>query len=461
VPGSLVGDDLSDPLERHVQPTAERATWLRSDRFLARSVAQPIERFLHVEASGGLLLVAAAVVALVWANSPWSASYEALWTTELTIDLGGHAITEDLRHWVNDGLMTLFFFVIGLEIKQELVAGQLASPRRAAIPAAGALGGMIVPALLYLALNIGGAGSAGWGIPMATDVAFALGVLALLGSRAPAELKVLLLGLAIVDDIGAIVVIAAFYSDGIDPQWLGAAVVLLAVIAGLRQARVRYLPIYVALGSATWLATFESGVHATIAGVALGLLAPARPFLPEVDADRVAGELSSDEHVTAGEVRQIAFRLRESVPTTERLQGHLHPWTSYLIVPVFALANAGVVLSNESIRSAASSPVTLGVVLGLVVGKLVGVAGAIALAVRFGVGQLPAGITNRHIVGMAAIAGIGFTVSIFVAGLAFSDPQLTDEAKIGVLAASVVAAAVGSAILVTRAQGREAAGDGT
>jgi len=438
---------------------SERAPWLRSDRFLARSVARPVQRFLHIEASGGLLLVAAAVAALVWANSPWSAGYHQLWATELTVDLGGHAITEDLRHWINDGLMTLFFFVIGLEIKQELTNGQLTTRRDAAIPAAGAIGGMVVPAALYLALNVGGDGAAGWGIPMATDVAFALGVLALLGPRVPAELKVLLLGLAIVDDVGAIIVIAAFYSDGIDPQWAVAAAVGLAGIVVLRRAGIRYMPVYVVLGAGIWLATFESGIHATLAGVALGLLTPARAYLPEVDADRIADELSADLAVTAGEVRDISFRVRESIPVTERLQDLLHPWTSYLIVPMFALANAGVTVSADSLRDAATSPVALGVAVGLVVGKLVGVAGAIALAVRFGVGRLPESITTRHVVGMAAVAGIGFTVSIFVAGLAFTDPALADQATIGVLAATVLAATCGSAILLRSPRPESADGD--
>jgi NhaA family Na+:H+ antiporter len=379
----------------------------------------------------------------VWANSPWSASYRDLWTTELTIDLGGHAITEDLRHWINDGLMTLFFFVIGLEIKEELTNGQLARPRDAVIPAAGALGGMIAPALLFLAVNLGGDGAAGWGIPMATDVAFALGVLALLGNRIPPELKVLLLGLAIVDDIGAIIVIAAFYSDGLQAEWLAAAAAGLVVVAVLRRARVRYLPVYAALGVGIWLATFESGVHATIAGVALGLLAPARPFLPAPDADRIADELSADQAVTATEIRDISFRLRESIPVTERLQNLLHPWTSYVIVPLFALANAGVAITTDGLRDAATSPVTLGVTTGLVLGKLVGV------AVRFGVGRLPEGVTSRHITGMAAIAGIGFTVSLFVTGLAFDDPNLAEQATLGVLAASLLAATIGATILVT------------
>jgi Na+:H+ antiporter, NhaA family len=431
----------------------DRATWLDSDRFLARSVARPVTRFLHIEASGGLLLVAAALIALVWANSPWAASYRDLWGTELTIDLGGHAITEDLRHWINDGLMALFFFVIGLEIKDQLISGQLARPRDAIVPAAGALGGMVVPAGLYLVFNLDGAGAGGWGIPMATDVAFAVGVLAVLGDRVPAELKVLLLGLAIVDDIGAIVVIAAFYSDGIHARWLAAAVAGLVLVAVLRRVRVRYLPVYAVIGAGIWFATFESGVHATIAGVALGLLAPGRALLPEIDADRIADELSTDHAVTAADVRNISFRLRESIPVTERLQNFLHPWTSYVIVPLFALANAGVELSADGLADAATSTVTLGVAVGLVAGKLVGVAGAIALTVRFGVGRLPDGVTTRHVVGMAAIAGIGFTVSLFVTGLAFDDPDLADQATIGVLAASLLAATVGSAILVRTTPG--------
>ena len=437
---------------------SERATWLRSERFLARSVARPVHRFLHIEASGGVLLAAATVVALVWANSPWGAAYQDAWATELTLRLGRLAISEDLRHWINDGLMTLFFFVLGLEIKQEVVSGQLTRLRDAAVPAAGALGGMLVPAAVFVGFNLGGAGARGWGIPMATDVAFALGVLALLGHRVPAELKVMLLGLAIVDDVGAILVIAIFYANDLDGRWLAAALGGLAVVVVLRRARVRYLPVYAVLGAGVWLATFASGIHATIAGVALGLLAPARPFLPEVDADRIADELSADQAVTAGEVRDISFRLRESIPVTERLQNLLHPWTSYVIVPLFALANAGVVLSADGLADAATSRVTLGVTAGLVVGKLVGVAGGIWLAVRLGVGRLPSEVTTRHIVGMAGLAGIGFTVSIFVSGLAFDDPALTDQATIGVLAASVLAAALGSAILLLGARSGTAGG---
>jgi len=377
-------------------PRTDRPTWLRSHRFLARSVAQPIQRFLHIEAAGGILLGTAALVALAWANSPWAAAYRDLWTAELSVDLAGHLVTKDLRHWINDGLMTLFFFVLGLEIKQELTTG----------------------------------------------------LLALLGNRVPAELKILLLALAIVDDIGAIIVIAAFYSHGLDGRWAAVAALGLLLVAAAQRAGIRFLPVYVALGIGVWFATFESGIHATIAGVALGLLTPARPLLPQADAERIAAELSTDTEVTAGEVRDISFRLRESIPVTERLQDLLHPWTSYLIVPLFALANAGIAVSADALTDAATSPVTIGVVAGLVLGKLIGVAGAITLVTHLGLGRLPAGITNRHVFGMAAVAGIGFTVSIFVAGLAFNDPDLTDQAKIGVLVASTLAAALGSTILL-------------
>jgi Na+:H+ antiporter, NhaA family len=431
-------------------PSPPRATWLRSDRFIARSLAQPITRFLHIEAAGGILLLAAAAVALIWANSPWAAGYRDLWHTELTIGVGGHAITEDLRHWINDGLMTLFFFVIGVEIKQELTNGQLTSARAAAIPAAGAIGGMAVPALLFALLNAGTAGANGWGIPMATDVAFALGVLALLGPRVPAELKVLLLALAIVDDVGAVIVIALFYSGGLDLRWVVVAAVGVAVVIGLRRIGVRYLPVYVCVGAAVWFATFESGVHATVAGVVLGLLTPARPLLPPVDADRIADELSNDQQVTAAEVRDISFRIREAIPVTERLEDLLHPWTSYLVVPLFALANAGIAVSKDSLVDAATSRVTLGVVIGLVAGKTLGIAGAIFLAERTGLGRLPGGLGHRHMLGMAMTAGIGFTVSLFITGLAFSEPGLTDQAKLGVLIASTIAAALGTLVLSRR-----------
>lgn len=429
-----------------------RATWLGSDRLLARTVAKPVHRFLHVEASGGIVLFAAALVALIWVNSPWKAGYHELWQTEISFQVGRHVLVEDLRHWVNDGLMALFFFVIGLEIKNEFTNGELREASKAAAPIAGAVGGMVVPAVIYLLIAGGGDAGAGWGIPMATDVAFALGVLALLGPRVPHELKVMLLALAIVDDVGAIVVIAVFYSSDLALGWLALAALGLLVTVALRRAGVRYLPLYVVVALAVWWTTLESGVHATIAGVALGLLTPARALLDQPEADQIADELSRDTDVTAAEVQAISFRLRESVPMTDRLLAALHPWTSYVVIPLFALANAGVELSGERLSDAVTSRVTLGVVAGLVVGKVVGVVGGITLAVRAGVAQLPASLSPRHLLGLGLVAGVGFTVSIFIGGLAFGDPDLIDEAKIGILVASAIAALAGAAVLRSQDQ---------
>jgi NhaA family Na+:H+ antiporter len=429
-----------------------RATWLGSDRLLARTLAKPVHRFLHVEASGGIVLFAAALLALIWVNSPWKAGYHELWQTEISFEIGRHVLVEDLRHWVNDGLMALFFFVIGLEIKNEFTNGELREASKAAAPIAGAVGGMVVPAVIYLLIAGGGDAGAGWGIPMATDVAFALGVLALLGPRVPHELKVMLLALAIVDDVGAIVVIAVFYSSDLALGWLALAALGLLVTVALRRAGVRYLPLYIVVAIAVWWTTLESGVHATIAGVALGLLTPARALLDQPEADQIADELSRDTDVTAAEVQAISFRLRESVPMTDRLLAALHPWTSYVVIPLFALANAGVELSGERLSDAVTSRVTLGVVAGLVVGKVVGVVGGITLAVRAGVAQLPASLSPRHLLGLGLVAGVGFTVSIFIGGLAFEDPDLIDEAKIGILVASAIAALAGAAVLRSQDQ---------
>jgi Na+:H+ antiporter, NhaA family len=406
----------------------------------------PLRNFLHTEAAGGVVLVAATVAALIWANSPSKASYTDFWHTHLAISLGSHSIDLDLQEWVNDALMAIFFLVVGLEIKRELVEGELRDPRRAALPAIAALGGMVVPALVYIAINRGGDGARGWGIPMATDIAMAIGVLSLLGRRVTSSLKLFVLALAIVDDIGAIVVIAVFYSNDIHFEALLLAAGLVGLVAVMRHVGIRAIPAYVVAGGALWLALFESGVHATLTGVILGLMAPTRP----VRDRELIDETALIDLTTVNAARETTRLARESVSVVEWLEHLLHPWTSFVIIPLFALANAGIPLSSEALSDAATSRITYGVVLGLVAGKLIGVSGFAWLATRLRVGLLPDAARWRDILGVGAVAGIGFTVSIFVAGLAFDATGLQNEAKVGILVASVLAAAVGSVVLFRR-----------
>ena len=411
----------------------------------SRSLPKPIRRFLHTESSGGVVLLVAAAIALVWANSPFEGSYTALWETEIAVEVGGHVRSMDLRHFVNEALMALFFFVVGLEIKRELVSGELRTWQRAALPAVAAVGGMVVPALLYLVINAGGPGARGWGVPMATDIAFAVGVLALLGPRIPANLKIFLLTLAIVDDIGAILVIALVYSGQVNPIAIVAAAGVLLAMGALRALRVDWMPAFVILGTLVWLAVYESGVHATIAGVILGLLAPARPLAPKDMARQWAADLRDEP--TVAELQAMTTVANASVSVAERLQHSLHPLTSFLIIPLFALANAGVTLEADSLGAPGAREVVIGVVLGLVVGKIVGISAFSWIAMRFGLGALPSGVSARQLAGAAALAGIGFTVSLFVAGLAYPTPILESAAKVGVLVASALASLAGFLIL--------------
>jgi|TARA_B110000014_G_scaffold124421_1_gene85592 NhaA family Na+:H+ antiporter len=416
----------------------KRPTFASSDNSLAKFVARPVLRFIDREVAGGILLLVATAAALIWANSAWADGYQNFWHAEIELAVGSwHLPHLSVGHFVNDALMALFFFVVGLEIKRELVTGDLSSFRAAALPAIAALGGMVVPAALYLTLNGAGEASRGWGIPMATDIAFAVGIVALLGARVSPKIKLFLLTLAIVDDIGAIAVIAIFYTSDLSTNWLLIAVAGLAAVWLLQRLRVWAIPIYVALGIFIWYATLESGVHATIAGVALGLLTPARPLLNQRDAQQIVDALPSNANVA--EVRHASFLAQESVPLTERLENMLHPFTAFMIIPIFALANAGISLSSDKISAAASSSVTMGIVLGLVVGKPLGIALFAWVATRFGF-PLPDGVRWPQFIGMGFAAGIGFTVSIFVAGLAFESYAITDLAKIGILVASLVAA---------------------
>jgi Na+:H+ antiporter, NhaA family len=381
----------------------------------ARRLPPVGDEFVSIEALSGFALLGSAIAALVWANVAGD-GYADLWQTNLTVGIGDLSITDDLRHWINDGLMAIFFFVVGLEIKRELVEGDLRDPKTAALPALAALGGMVLPAALFLALNSGAPERDGWGIPVATDIAFAVGVLALLGPRVPKPLKLFLLTLAIVDDIGAILVIAVFYSTGVSGQWLGGAVAMLLLVFLLQRVGARNPFIYLVPGIALWVCMFESGVHATIAGVVLALVTP-----------------------------NVEWRGR---PVIGRLERDLHPWASFVVVPLFALANAGVDLGGGALGDALTSRVTLGVVVGLVVGKAVGISAAVALAVRLRLGRLPAGVRPRQIVGVAAVAGIGFTVSLFIAELSFAGTRHLGEAKIGILAASLLSGFLGLLVLV-------------
>jgi Na+:H+ antiporter, NhaA family len=426
--------------------------WGGSNSRLARRVARPLVSFLRIEAASGVLLLAATAVALIWVNGPFGESYHDFWRAEITIQVGGLlTLSESLEAWVNDGLMVIFFFVVGMEIKSELVVGDLRQPRVAALPAIAALGGMAVPALIFLSLNAGTDAARGWGVPMATDIAFAVGVLTLLGRRAPSRLKLFLLTLAIADDLGAILVIAVFYTADLSFEWLAVAVGLLVLIGAMQRYRVWYTPLYVAMGGLVWLATLESGVHATIAGVVLGLMTPARPLLgPRAMAsvrDLVMGDATGRPSV--GLVRDAAWFARESVSVTSRMSTLLSPWTSFVIVPLFALSNAGVELSSDTLRGSLGSSLTWGVILGLVIGKPLGITLFAWAAARTPFAELPPGITMRHVVGGGAVAGIGFTVALFVTRLAFDDPALVDEAVIGILVASLLAAVLGAVLLST------------
>ena len=434
-----------------------RTPWSRSDRPVPRRLIQPLQSFLEQEAAGAILLLAAAFVALVWANSPWQDSYFDLWARELTIRIGPWELSESLGHWVKDGGMTLFFLVVGLEIKRELLTGDLRDPRAAALPAFAALGGMLVPAAIYVVVNLLANGDIrGWGVPMATDVAFALGVLTLAAARAPSNLKPFLLTLAIVDDIGAIIVIALFYSGGVTWGALGVATLLCIAILGLQRIHVRAAGVYVLLGIGVWIATFESGVHPTIAGVVLGLLTPAVPFqrpaAVSAEAHRIADETVDEPEPPDADAASwlgLAELSKEAVSPLARVENALHPWTSHLIVPLFALASAGVTLSLRMVGDALTDPVAIGILLGLVIGKPLGVLAAARLALALGVGRLPQGVSWAHMRGLAVDAGIGFTVSLFVAELAFDDPATIGASKLAILAASTLAG-VGAILLLSR-----------
>jgi NhaA family Na+:H+ antiporter len=422
--------------------------WSHTDRPVPRFVVQPLQAFLQQETSGAALLLGAAAVALVWANSPWSASYEAAWSTRLAIRIGSSALDLDLRHWVNDGLMTLFFFVVGLEIKRELATGELRYPRAAVLPVVAAVGGMAVPALLYLAI-VGADAGGGWGIAMPTDIALALGVLALASRRVPGPMKAFLLALAIVDDLGSIVVIALFYTAHVEWAALGVAAATVVAIALLQRIEVRAIAAYVALGVLLWVALENSGVTPTLAGVATALLVPVRPAnrprAVSEEAHRIADETTDDPEPPDADAPQwlnLASLSREAVSPLARAERRVHPWSSVVVLPLFALANAGVSLSPSLVASALSSRLAVGILVARVVGKPLGITLASAAALRTGIARVPSGLGLRHVAAVGAVAGVPFAVSLFVAGLALP-ASLVYEATVAVLFAAVVAGILG------------------
>jgi len=421
-------------------------------------ILAPFREFFGAEVAGGIVLLAATLVALGWANSPWVASYGALWQTPLAVGTEAVGLRKPLQLWINDGLMAIFFFVVGLEIKREVLHGELASPRRALLPVLAALGGAVFPALIYLAFNLGTDAARGWGIAMATDIAFALGLLAILGSRVPTALKVFVTALAIVDDILAVLVIGLFYTANLDLRWLAVAAAALGLLGLANRLGVARLDVYAVLAVGLWLAVLQSGIHATLAGVMAAMTIPARAqrtpdealatvaaVLPRPGWDAAAPAPAGDPDPEEA-LRRVRAAAEAAEAPLERLEHALHPWTAFAIVPLFALANAGVTVGDH-LAATVASPVAYGIVAGLVVGKQVGILSATWLAVRSGLASLPSGVSWLHVWGGSWAAGIGFTMSLFIAELAFPGQVRLEVAKLGILAASVTAATGGAVVL--------------
>jgi NhaA family Na+:H+ antiporter len=418
-------------------------------------LARPIQSFIETEAAGGVLLLLGAVIALIWVNSPWSGSYHDLFEHHLAFDLGFFSVDEPLHFWINDAAMVVFFFVVGMEIKREAVVGELASLRRVVVPAAAALGGMIMPVVIFFLVVRDPEAHHGWAIPMATDIAFAVGVIVLVGSRIPTGLKVLLLAMAIVDDLGAIAVIAVFYTESIDMQALGIVVALLALVYALNRFGVWYIPIYFIIGFFAWMAMLQSGIHATIVGVLLGLMTPwqswhrpedfptiAEPVLERLRLHRDDSEAHLDREERVETMLTLAEVGQKAVSPLDRLEHALQRPVAFVIVPIFAIANAGVELSPGSLGDVFGSSLTWGVGLGLLIGKPIGVTLGVWVAVRLGA-RLPLGVTWLQVFGMSLLGGVGFTVALFVTDLSFDAEYLLTDAKVGILTASTCAGIIG------------------
>ncbi len=422
-----------------------------SSRRPIERLTRPLRHFLHIESASGVVLLICTAIALGIANSPLAAAYNGLLQTNVSIGIGGFTLSYPLWYWVNDGLMTIFFFLVGLEIKQEISAGELRSPRRMLVPIVAAIGGAVLPAAIYTSLQYGQAAGDGWAIPMATDIAFVVGALAILGRHIPRSLKVFVLALAIVDDIIAVLVIALFYSGQLKLVWLASALAGLAVVIVMHRLGVRTVIGYLLAGTAVWLCTLKSGIHPTIAGVILGLLTPTTPLISRESLQatlRKASAAPSADPLQEGKVmsqnilEEVRFASREAISPLERLETAVHPWSAFAIMPIFALVNAGIPFSLTSI----TNPAALAVMSGLVIGKPLGIALALFLLVKSGIAHLPERVTWKMIIGAGCLAGIGFTMSLFVASLSLTGELLID-AKSGILVGSAISAILGMLIL--------------
>ncbi len=436
--------------------------------FFTKAFVLPVQRFIQMEASGGILLLLCAVAAIVWANSPFSAAYFHLWETHIALEIGHSMISMHLMHWINDGLMVIFFFMVGLEIKREMLTGELASPKKAALPIMAAIGGMIVPALFYTLFNAGTASAGGWGIPMATDIAFALGVVILLGKRVPLALKIFLTALAIVDDLGAVLVIAFFYTAELNLTSLAIGGGFLAALVAINRMGVRRPAPYIVLGIGLWVAFLQSGVHATISGVLLALTIPSTRKMGAYAFMAASRDLAykymgmsepNQKELKHGQeevVHELEHACKEVSSPLVRMEHALHGWVAFLIMPVFAFANAGVRFVGTDITAALTSHVTIGVIVGLFLGKQIGVTLFSWLSIRLGLAEMPSGTTWSQFYGVSLLAGIGFTMSLFVSNLAFTEAAMIDSAKLGILLASTIAGVAGWIMLSRSANAEQA-----
>lgn len=424
-------------------------------------IIDPMKRFLNNSTMSGIVLFSAAILAIILSNSPWSEAFHHFWETNFSIGIGDRQLSKSLHHWINDGLMAIFFFVVGLELKREIISGELNNPRKAMLPIAAAIGGMVIPALIYLTFNPSGEASGGWGIPMATDIAFALGILYLLGDRVPVSLKIFLTALAIADDLGAVLVIAFFYTSDINVVSLltGAGFMVVLIIANRIGVSNTLFYGIVGIGG-LWLAFLMSGVHATIAAVLAAFTIPARVKYSEVVYDRKLTDLlarfreahPNDSPMVTTEQLHILEKIRHvsknALTPLQRLEHSMHPLVAFIIMPLFALANAGITFSANSL-SLMTSNITMGVFFGLLIGKVTGVVGLVSLFTRLKWAEMPSDFTRRHLVGAGFLAGIGFTMSLFIANLAFEHKIYVEEAKMGILLASLVSGLIGYFIIKT------------